>query len=109
MTRASGSAIFTAKRVFWGCAGFVLPVLNPPLILAAGVAGGVFLAVALSFGVLWLASQRAWPDPSARILGLFWGMLVMVACTVVAAFAEFFLALLIAAQNCPPDAYECPF
>jgi hypothetical protein len=108
MTRTRRSAFFTAKRVFWGCAGFVLPAINPPLILLVGGAAGIVLALASGFIVLWLAAQRAWPDPSTRILGLLWGMLTMAGCTVIAAFVEFYVFLFIAAQSCPPDAYECP-
>jgi hypothetical protein len=108
MTRASGSAIFTAKRVFWGCAGFVLPAINPPIVLFGAGLGGLIFAAVVSFLVLWFASERAWPDPRSRKTRLFWGMLVVAACSVVAAFVEFFVFLFIAAQDCPPDAYECP-
>jgi hypothetical protein len=108
MSRASRSAVFTAKRVFWGCAAFVLPAINPPIVLFGAGLGGLGFAAVASFLVLWFASERAWPDPRSRKTGLFWGMAVTIACSVAAAFVEFFVFLFIAAQSCPPDAYECP-
>jgi hypothetical protein len=109
MTRAGRSPLLTAKRVYWVCAGFAMPALNPLLIVLVGGVGGVILALAASFGVLWLAAQRAWADPSARPLKLLLGMVLTAACTVLAAIAEFLILYAIAAANCPPDAYECPF
>jgi hypothetical protein len=104
MTRAR---LGNPKWVFWACAGFVLPILNPPLVLFTGGAAVVFGPL-IDFVVLWFISQRVWSDPRDRKAGLFWGMLVVIACSFVAAFGEFWVALWIAAQNCPPDAYECP-
>jgi hypothetical protein len=105
MTRASR----TVRRVFWACAGLVMPLLNPPLILLGEGPYGVVLALAATFMVLWFVAQLAWTDPGARRRGIVWGMLAASAGTVVAAVVEFLVVYAIAAANCPPDAYECPF
>jgi hypothetical protein len=100
----------TPTRVFWISAGFAVPLLNPPLIvvLHSGVAG-ILVALAVDLALLWLAAKSAYPDPHVRTRALLFGMLLTAGCTVVAALAEFLLLYAIAAANCPPDAYECPF
>jgi hypothetical protein len=107
MTRAR---ILTPRRVFWTCAAFAVPLLNPPLIvlLHAGI-GGILLALGVDLALLWLAAKSAWTDPRRRAQMLLVGMLVTAGCTVLAALAEFLILYAIAAANCPPDAYECPF
>ena len=100
----------TPKRVFWISAGFAVPLLNPPLIvLMHAGAGGIVVALAVDLALLWLAAKSAWPDPRERVRALLWGMLVAAGCSVLAAVAEFLILYAIAAANCPPDAYECPF
>jgi hypothetical protein len=108
MTRAGLQTVLTPTRVYWGLAALVLPLANPVLIVVVGGLGALALAAAANFMVLWFAAQRAWQEQRSRHRALFWGMLIAAACTVAAAYIEFVIVLAIAAQSCPPDAYECP-
>jgi hypothetical protein len=100
------------KRVFWACAAFALPLLNPVVVVVLGRGGvgiGIALAVIIDLALLSLAARAAWPDAGERRSMLLAGMLIAVGCSVFAAMAEFLILYGIAAANCPPDAYECPF
>jgi hypothetical protein len=98
------------KRVFWTCAGLALPLLNPVVVVVLGRGGvGIALAVMINLALLSLAAQRAWPEAGERRRMLLVGMLIAVGGSVFAAIAEFLILYAIAAANCPPDAYECPF
>jgi hypothetical protein len=50
MTRAR---LRNPNWIFWACAGFLLPVLNPPLVLFTGGAAVVFA---------WIAARNCSPD-----------------------------------------------
>lgn len=107
----------TRARLYWLTALLVLPLVNPPLLLflGSGTQGtvAVFLALAIvcaSNGrLLWVLAARAWQwEPQSRKAALLSSVLIVPAMTVGMAFVEVAVVYLIAAADCPPDAYECP-
>jgi hypothetical protein len=117
MTRAGLRKAFPPKRVYWVAATLLLPFVNPALLLlvgsgAQGVMGGALAILVVGSGngvVLWWLAERAWlHEPRSRAAALLSSVLIVPALSVAFAFLELVVLYVIAAANCPPDAYECP-